>query len=80
MPGFFSLDVMQPLHVSDGLPLGPKKGKACQQSILGLVTTGDASLEAAVKDGNISKINQVDFHSKSILGIVGDWCVIVHGS
>ena len=80
MFGMIVLDVKQPLHVSDNQPLGPKKGTACQDSILGWVTRGDSSLEAAVKDGGITRINHVDFHSESTLGVVGKWCVIVHGS
>jgi len=59
--------------------LGSKQGKACAQAILGLVAQGDASVEAAAKAGGIKKINVVDHTSKNILGILGEYCTIVHG-
>lgn len=59
--------------------LGTKQGKACAQSILVLVAQGDASVEAAAKAGGITKIHQVDHTSKNILGILGEYCTIVHG-
>ncbi len=56
-----------------------KEGKACVQSILGLVATGDASIAAAKAAGGITEVSYVDHYAKSILGIVGDWCTIVRG-
>lgn len=57
----------------------PKVGKACAQSILGLVATGDASIEAAKKAGGITDVAYVDHTASNILGIVGEWCTIVRG-
>ena len=56
-----------------------KEGKACVQSILGWVATGDASVEAAKKNGGITEVASVDHTAKSILGIVGEWCTVVRG-
>jgi hypothetical protein len=60
--------------------VGGKEGKACAQSILGLIAQGDASIEAAAKNGGIKTVTSVDHTAKSMLGIIGDWCTIVHGS
>jgi TRL-like protein family len=57
-----------------------KEGKACGQSILGWVATGDASIAAAKANGGITKVSSVDHTAKSILNIVGEWCTVVKGN
>jgi len=59
--------------------IGAKEGRACAQSILLLVAQGDASVQAAAKDGGITKITGVDHYSKNLLGIIGEYCTIVRG-
>ena len=56
-----------------------KEGKACAQSILAMVATGDASIAAAKANGGITEVSFVDHTAHSILGIVGEWCTIVKG-
>ncbi len=58
---------------------GTKVGTASVNNILGLVVTGDASVEAAAKSAGIKKISHVDSQKKSILGIYGTYKVIVYG-
>ena len=60
-------------------PTYSKVGTASCSSILGLIGTGDASIDAAMKNGGISKIHHVDYESKNILGIYAKYTVIVHG-
>lgn len=60
--------------------LGAKEGRACAQSILGLVATGDASIKAAANAGRISSVTSVDHYSRNVLGILGEYCTIVRGS
>jgi len=57
-----------------------KEGKACAQSILGWVASGDASVAAAKAAGGITTVASVDHTAHQILGIVGDWCTVVKGS
>jgi TRL-like protein family len=57
-----------------------KEGKACGQSILGWVATGDASVSAAKAAGGITTVAVVDHSAKNILGIIGEWCTIVRGN
>tara|TARA_R110000868_G_scaffold392875_1_gene663700 strand:- start:14072 stop:14380 length:309 start_codon:yes stop_codon:yes gene_type:complete len=57
-----------------------KTGKACATSVLALVATGDASVKAAMKEGNITNIATVDTESHNILGIYGKYCTIVRGN
>lgn len=56
-----------------------KTGQACISSILGVVATGDASLEAAKKAGGITTISHVDHEQFSVLGVYATSCTIVHG-
>ena len=57
----------------------PKEGKACAQTILGLVATGDASISAAKAAGGITQVAHIDYSAHSILGVVADFCTIVKG-
>lgn len=57
-----------------------KEGKACVQSILGWVASGDASVAAAKAAGGITTVSSIDHTAKQVLGIIGDWCTIVKGS
>jgi hypothetical protein len=76
--GLLYTDVQGPVD-SEG-SIGSKRGKACAESILGLIATGNASIEQAAKNGGIKKITNVDHHSKSTLGLFGEFCTIVTGS
>jgi hypothetical protein len=48
-------------------------------SVLALVAIGDASIEAAMKNGGITKIHHVDWDVKNILGIYGEYKTTVYG-
>ncbi len=48
-------------------------------SVFGLVATGDASIEAAAKQGGITVIHHVDWEVKNILGIIGTYRCNVYG-
>ncbi len=61
-------------------PAATLEGKACATSILAMVATGDASLEAAKANGGITQVAVVDHTAKNILGIWGEYCTIVKGS
>ncbi|MFA7074404.1 MAG: TRL-like family protein [Endomicrobiaceae bacterium] len=56
-----------------------KVGTAMAKSVLGLVATGDASIETAAKSAGITRIHHVDYYSKSILGIYSEFIVTVYG-
>jgi hypothetical protein len=56
-----------------------KVGTAKATSVLGLVTTGDASQRAAIRNGQITKVKYVDYSVKNVLGIYGEYTVTVYG-
>ncbi len=66
--------------VATDAPAAPKEGKACANTILGWVATGDASIQAAKTAGGITTVAVVDHSTKNILGIFAEWCTIVRGN
>jgi len=58
---------------------GAKTGTAICTSILGLVATGDCSVEAAAKNGGINKVFTVDSKNLSYLGVYATFTTTVTG-
>ncbi len=56
-----------------------KRGEACQFSVLGLVGSGDASIEQAKINGRISEVASIDASSLSVLWFYNKYCTIVKG-
>jgi len=56
-----------------------KTGEAQCTSVLGMVAFGDCSIDTAKKNGGITKVNNVDWDVKNIMGIYGTYKVIVSG-
>jgi len=76
--GFLYSDVKAGMTATSNVGTS-KVGTAMAQSILGLICTGDASIEAACKNGGIKRIHHVDYHSKCILGLYAEYTVYVYG-
>lgn len=57
-----------------------KTGTACEQTILALFATGDASIDTAKKSAGISEIISVDQTAESIVGVYAEYCVVVKGN
>src|SRR5215470_2342124 len=57
---------------------GTKMGVSCAQGILG-VAWGDASIETARANGNITEIATVDYDAMGVLGVWAKSCTIVKG-
>jgi len=79
LQGSLYTDVKYPSDSPNQAKIVEKKGEACATGILGLVATGDASLEAAAKDGKITQITAVDYHYNNILGLYAKYCTVVKG-
>lgn len=58
---------------------GSKVGTATATNYFTLVATGDASIEAAKKNGGITTVSSVDEKIHSILGIITTYTTTVHG-
>jgi len=55
-----------------------KRGEAKATSIVG-VALGDCSIEAAMKNGGITKVHHVDTKVKNIVGVYAEYTTIVFG-
>lgn len=65
-----SCSVTLPVAISSN-PVGKKVGSAKTSAIVGLFFDGgDASIQTAAKNGNISKIATVDFKQTHYLGMI----------
>lgn len=58
---------------------GNRVGEACVSSILGLISSGDASIEAARRNGGITMISAVDESFFNVLFFYSKYCTIVRG-
>jgi hypothetical protein len=68
------------VEASDGVRAGKKSGEACAEGYLGFVSTGDMSLEAAKKSAGITRVDTLDYQTKSILlGLYARNCTVVTG-
>jgi hypothetical protein len=72
-------EVKVPVTATGVVVDSPKVGTAECMSVLSLVALGDASIEAAMKQGGIKKVSHVDWDAKNILGIIGKYKVTVYG-
>lgn len=81
LPGLLYTDVKYPSYYDGVEASGPgsKRGTASATSILALIATGDASIEAAAKNGGIKTIRTADTHGTSILGLFSTYTTIVTG-
>jgi len=64
---------------SSPTPGAMKEGKACAESILGLIARGDAGVRAAKENGKIKEVTNIEHSARNFFGIVGEWCTLVRG-
>ena len=73
------LDVQSPdMSFVDNDVKPAKMGTATSSGII-CFTEGDASLKAAMNNGNITKVHHVDYKVKNIFGVVGSSTTVVWG-
>lgn len=77
--GSIYTDVTLPGNATDN-SVGTKVGTSKATSILGLIGTGDAGINAAAKQGNINKISHVDVKVFSVLGFFSTYTTYVYGN
>ena len=56
-----------------------KVGKSSATSILGILITGDAGLDAAMRAGGMTKLHHIDTQLTNILGIIATYTTIAYG-
>ena len=58
---------------------GNKVGRATCKSILGIISSGDCSIEAAKRNGGITTVSTVDYESTNVLGFYASYTTTVTG-
>ncbi len=72
-------DSQEPWAVTEA-SVASKRGEACGENILGVVATGDHSIDAAKRNGGITQVTSVDKDISSILGLYAKVCTVVRGN
>jgi len=72
-----------PISRVDNSVQANKSGKACVKSVLGIIATGDSSIDTAKKNGNIIKVSYVDRTFEAFnfyIPIFQEGCTVVYGN
>lgn len=78
--GCLFADVSAPMDLDvEKSGLGTKSGEAKSKNVLGLISTGDCSIQTAAKNGGITDIRHVDYKFTNILGVYAEFTTVVHG-
>jgi len=77
--GFLFSNVSGPIIATANPDKPTKVGKSSAKSVLGLIARGDASIEAAMKNGGITKIHHVDYKTTVLFGVLAQTTTIVYG-
>ncbi len=65
---------------SDGVRRGSKTGRACATGYLGILSRGDMSLKAAKEDGQITRVDTLDWETTNMLTfLVVENCTVITG-
>lgn len=72
------IDQRGPVAVGDLSAGASRVGRAKAQGIL-IVSWGDASIDAAMKEGSITRIHHVDSECLGVLGVYAKYETIVYG-
>ncbi len=76
--GFMFTDVKGPMS-APGNANPSQVGMSSCYSLFGMVAVGDASINAASRNGNISNIHHVDFQTLGIMGVFTKFTTVVYG-
>ena len=68
-----------PLSTEGNWEIGSKRGEASSTSVLCLYATGDCSIAAAARNGNLKKVYFADYEQQTFLGFVTFFSVTAYG-
>ena len=77
--GSIYTEIALPVVATSNTGKALKTGTAECKSILAVVALGDCSIAAAKRQGNITRVQHVDWQAENILGVIGKYKVIVYG-
>lgn len=78
-PGFLFTSVKEGVFADNNVS-GSKTGEACNSNVLGIVVSGDQSIEAAKRYAGVKNISTIDRSYFGVLGLYAQACTIVKGN
>lgn len=78
--GALYTNVKAPLTATPAPEQAQRVGRASVRSILGLIASGDASINTAARNGGIREIHYVDYEAQNFFGILSEFTVVVYGN
>ncbi len=78
--GMIYSNIKAPLTATPAPEQPQRVGRASVRSILGLIATGDASIQTAARNGGIREIHFVDYESQNFFGVLAEFTVVVYGN
>ncbi|UCE84816.1 MAG: TRL-like family protein [Deltaproteobacteria bacterium] len=76
--GMVYSDFDAPLGLGGG-EVGSRRGESSVVAVLGLVSTGDASVRGAARAGGITEVKRVDYEFYNFLGLYQRFTTVVYG-
>jgi uncharacterized protein YceK len=73
-------NVKAPLTATASTEKPTRVGRASTRSILGIIASGDASIQTAARNGGITEIHHVDYESQNFFGVLAEFTVVVYGN
>ena len=77
--GWVFTDATEALQANNGVEIA-RRGEACASNILGIVSTGDSTVEKARRNASIAQVATIDRSYFSILGVYARGCTQVAGN
>lgn len=78
-PGFIYTNVTEGIFVNNAVE-DRKQGQECTSNILGIVSSGDASIDVVKRKASIKNVASIDRTYEGILGVYAKSCTIVKGN
>lgn len=78
--GTMYANIKAPLTATASTDEPQRVGRASVRSILGIVASGDASIQTAARNGGITEIHHVDYESQNFFGVLAEYTVVVYGN
>ena len=78
--GFWYTNVEGPVTATSAPDEATRVGRASATSVLGIIATGNASIQQAARNGGIREIHHVDFEAQSYIGVLAEFTVVVYGN
>lgn len=79
-PGLLFSSVQAPIDTDvQSNAIGPRSGESSTIGVLGLLAFGDASIATAVQNGNLTRVDHVDYEFLNVLFVFQQFTIRAYG-